>query len=107
MAFPQLEQHQSEAFQLCTMNRSLQQRVQALGEEASLEEITCFPLSLQNELQQSQVAWSKKNKMQTEQFNTPNSWSRSFLHLIVVRRGKKCTLLQRNLKTLNLNVTKH
>lgn len=62
MAFPQLEQHQSEAFQLRTMNRSLQQRVQALGEEASLEEITCFPLSLQNELQQSQVAWSKKTR---------------------------------------------
>ncbi|XP_060769204.1 BICD family-like cargo adapter 2 [Neoarius graeffei] len=51
----ELEQHQSEAFQLRTMNRSLQQRVQALGEEASLEEITCFPLSLQNELQQSQA----------------------------------------------------
>lgn len=58
MAFPQLEQHQSEAFQLRTMNRSLQQRVQVLGEEASLEEITCFPLSLQNELQQSQVAYT-------------------------------------------------
>ncbi|MCJ8748809.1 hypothetical protein PDJAM_G00168930 [Pangasius djambal] len=51
----ELEQHQSEAFQLRTLNRSLQQRVQALGEEASLEEITCFPMSLQNELQQSQA----------------------------------------------------
>ncbi|KAF5891122.1 BICD family-like cargo adapter 2, partial [Clarias magur] len=50
----ELEQHQSEGFQLRTMNRSLQQKVQALGEEASLEEMTCFPLSLQNELQQSQ-----------------------------------------------------
>ncbi|KAK3509074.1 hypothetical protein QTP70_020216 [Hemibagrus guttatus] len=54
----ELEQHQSEVFQLCTMNRSLQQRVQALGEEASLEEITSFPLSLQNELQQSQATES-------------------------------------------------
>ncbi|TSL34529.1 BICD family-like cargo adapter 2 [Bagarius yarrelli] len=51
----ELEQHQSEVFQLRTMNRSLQQRVQALGEEASLEEITSYPLSLQNELQQSQA----------------------------------------------------
>ncbi|XP_053473412.1 BICD family-like cargo adapter 2 [Ictalurus furcatus] len=51
----ELEQHQSEAFQLRTMNRTLQQKVQAFGEEASLEETTCFPLSLQNELQQSQA----------------------------------------------------
>ncbi|XP_027034412.2 BICD family-like cargo adapter 2 [Tachysurus fulvidraco] len=51
----ELEQHQTEVFQLRTMNRSLQQRVQALGEEASLEENTCFPLSLQSELQQSQA----------------------------------------------------
>ncbi|KAF7688861.1 BICD family-like cargo adapter 2 [Silurus meridionalis] len=50
----ELEQHQSEAFQLRTMNRSLQQKIQVLGEEASLEEVTCFPLSLQSELQQSQ-----------------------------------------------------
>ncbi|KAG7314513.1 hypothetical protein KOW79_021816 [Hemibagrus wyckioides] len=54
----ELEQHQSEVFQLRTINRSLQQRVQALGEEASLEEITSFPLSLQNELQQSQATES-------------------------------------------------
>ncbi|XP_036435702.1 BICD family-like cargo adapter 2 isoform X1 [Colossoma macropomum] len=51
----ELEQEHSVVFQLRTMNRSLQQRVQALGEEASLGETTCFPLSLQNELQQSQA----------------------------------------------------
>ncbi|KAI4875732.1 hypothetical protein NFI96_024247 [Prochilodus magdalenae] len=51
----ELEQEHSVVFQLRTMNRSLQQRVQAIGEEASLGETTCFPLSLQNELQQSQA----------------------------------------------------
>ncbi|KAG9281997.1 BICD family-like cargo adapter 2 isoform X1 [Astyanax mexicanus] len=51
----ELEQEHSVVFQLRTMNRSLQQKVEALGEEASLGETTCFPLSLQNELQQSQA----------------------------------------------------
>ncbi|KAL7834472.1 hypothetical protein SRHO_G00287190 [Serrasalmus rhombeus] len=51
----ELEQEHSVVFQLRTMNRNLQQRVQALGEEASLGETACFPLSLQNELQQSQA----------------------------------------------------
>lgn len=51
----ELEQQQSELFQLRTMNRNLQQKVQHLGEEASLDETTCFPLSLQNELQQCQA----------------------------------------------------
>ncbi|CAM4536222.1 unnamed protein product [Leuciscus chuanchicus] len=52
----ELEQEHSTVFQLRTVNRTLQQRVQALGEEASLGEATCFPLSLQSEIQQCQVA---------------------------------------------------
>ncbi|KAI2664259.1 BICD family-like cargo adapter 2 [Labeo rohita] len=51
----ELEQEHSTVFQLRTVNRTLQQRVQALGEEASLGEATCFPLSLQSEIQQSQA----------------------------------------------------
>ncbi|XP_051552105.1 BICD family-like cargo adapter 2 [Myxocyprinus asiaticus] len=50
----ELEQEHSIVFQLSTVNRTLQQRVQALGEEASLGEATCFPMSLQSEIQQSQ-----------------------------------------------------
>ncbi|XP_016385235.1 bicaudal D-related protein 2-like [Sinocyclocheilus rhinocerous] len=52
----ELEQEHSTVFQLRTVNRTLQQRVEALGEEANLGETTCFPLSLQSEIQQSQVA---------------------------------------------------
>ncbi|KAL2095109.1 hypothetical protein ACEWY4_009828 [Coilia grayii] len=51
----ELEQEHSVVFQLHTRNHALQQRVQALGEEASLGETTSFPLSLQSEIQQSQA----------------------------------------------------
>ncbi|XP_051970792.1 LOW QUALITY PROTEIN: BICD family-like cargo adapter 2 [Xyrauchen texanus] len=51
----ELEQEHSIVFQLRTVNRTLQQRVQALGEEASLGEATCFTMSLQSEIQQSQA----------------------------------------------------
>nr|XP_055056418.1 BICD family-like cargo adapter 2 isoform X1 [Misgurnus anguillicaudatus] len=51
----ELEQEHSIVFQLRTVNRTLQQKVEALGEEASLGEPTCFPLSLQSEIQQSQA----------------------------------------------------
>lgn len=51
----ELEQEHSTVFQLRTVNRTLQQRVQSLGEEASLGEATCFPLSLQSEIQQCQA----------------------------------------------------
>ncbi|XP_056602720.1 BICD family-like cargo adapter 2 isoform X1 [Triplophysa dalaica] len=51
----ELEQEHSIVFQLRTLNRTLQQKVEALGEEASLGEATCFPLSLQSEIQQSQA----------------------------------------------------
>lgn len=58
LALSQLEQEHSIVFQLRTLNRTLQQKVEALGEEASLGEATCFPLSLQSEIQQSQVAFT-------------------------------------------------
>ncbi|KPP63165.1 hypothetical protein Z043_118599 [Scleropages formosus] len=51
----ELDQERSSVFQLRTLNHSLQQRVQVLGEEASLVEAPCFPLSLQCEIQQSQA----------------------------------------------------
>ncbi|XP_026887624.2 BICD family-like cargo adapter 2 [Electrophorus electricus] len=51
----ELDQEHSVVFQLRTANRSFQQRLQTLGDEASLKESTCFPMSLQNELQQSQA----------------------------------------------------
>ncbi|XP_031427354.1 BICD family-like cargo adapter 2 [Clupea harengus] len=51
----ELEQEHSTVFQLHTLNRTLQHRVQALGEEVSLGETTSFPLSLQSEIQQSQA----------------------------------------------------
>uniref|UniRef100_A0A9J8BY22 BICD family-like cargo adapter 2 n=1 Tax=Cyprinus carpio carpio TaxID=630221 RepID=A0A9J8BY22_CYPCA len=51
----ELEQEHSAVFQLRTVNRTLQQRVEALGEEANLGETPCFPLSLQSEIQQSQA----------------------------------------------------
>ncbi|XP_076129980.1 BICD family-like cargo adapter 2 isoform X1 [Alosa pseudoharengus] len=51
----ELEQEHSTVFRLQTHNRTLQHRVQALGEEVSLGETTSFPLSLQCELQQSQA----------------------------------------------------
>ncbi|KAL4608666.1 BICD family-like cargo adapter 2 [Arapaima gigas] len=51
----ELDQERSSAFQLRTLYHSLQQRMQVLGEEASLVETTCFPLSLQSEIQQSQA----------------------------------------------------
>ncbi|XP_076867152.1 BICD family-like cargo adapter 2 [Brachyhypopomus gauderio] len=51
----EVEQEQSVAFQLRTANGNLQERLRTLGDEASLGEGTCFPLSLQNELQQSQA----------------------------------------------------
>ncbi|TRZ01047.1 hypothetical protein DNTS_033663 [Danionella cerebrum] len=55
LALSQLEQEHSTVFQLRTLNRTLQQRVEALGEEASLGEAFCLPLSLQSEIQQSQA----------------------------------------------------
>ncbi|KAG7483553.1 hypothetical protein MATL_G00039570 [Megalops atlanticus] len=51
----ELDQERSTVFQLHTLNHSLKQRVQALGEEVSLTQTTCFPLSLQCEIQQSQA----------------------------------------------------
>ncbi|XP_066518153.1 BICD family-like cargo adapter 2 [Hoplias malabaricus] len=51
----ELEQEHSVVFQMRTMNHGLQLRLQSLGDEASLGETTSFPLSLQNELQQSQA----------------------------------------------------
>ncbi|KAJ8347540.1 hypothetical protein SKAU_G00261290 [Synaphobranchus kaupii] len=51
----ELDQERSTVFQLRTLTHSLKQRVRALGEEASLSESTCFPLSLQCEIQQSQA----------------------------------------------------
>ncbi|XP_052447778.1 BICD family-like cargo adapter 2 [Carassius gibelio] len=51
----ELEQEQTTVFQLRTVNHTMQQRVEALGEEANLGETTCFPLSLQSEIQQSQA----------------------------------------------------
>ncbi|XP_035288774.1 BICD family-like cargo adapter 2 isoform X1 [Anguilla rostrata] len=51
----ELDQERSTVFQLRTLTHSLKQRVQALGEEASLSETTCFPLSLQCEIQQTQA----------------------------------------------------
>ncbi|XP_051529975.1 BICD family-like cargo adapter 2 [Myxocyprinus asiaticus] len=51
----ELEQEHSIVFQLRTANRTLQQRVEALGEETSPGEATCFPMSLQSEIQQSQA----------------------------------------------------
>lgn len=59
----QLEQEHSTVFQLHTLNRTLQHRVQALGEEVSLGETTSFPLSLQSEIQQSQVLWLPQLKL--------------------------------------------
>ncbi|KAJ8388303.1 hypothetical protein AAFF_G00134570 [Aldrovandia affinis] len=51
----ELDQERSTVFQLRTLTHSLKQRVQALGEEVSLSETTCFPLSLQCEIEQSQT----------------------------------------------------
>ncbi|XP_030648985.1 BICD family-like cargo adapter 2 [Chanos chanos] len=51
----ELEQEHSVVFQLRTVNRTLEQRIQALGEEVTLGESVCFPLSLQSEIQQSQA----------------------------------------------------
>ncbi|KAG9351488.1 hypothetical protein JZ751_022738 [Albula glossodonta] len=51
----ELDQERSTVFQLRTLTHSLKQRVQSLGEEVSLSETTCFPLSLQCEIQQSQA----------------------------------------------------
>ncbi|XP_063060057.1 BICD family-like cargo adapter 2 isoform X1 [Engraulis encrasicolus] len=51
----ELELEHSTVFQLHTLNHTLQQRVTALGEEASLGVTTAFPLSLQSEIQQCQA----------------------------------------------------
>ncbi|KAJ8267076.1 hypothetical protein GJAV_G00138060 [Gymnothorax javanicus] len=51
----ELDQERSTVFQLQTMTHNLKQKVQALGQQTSLNETTCFPLSLECELQQSQA----------------------------------------------------
>ncbi|XP_028840752.1 BICD family-like cargo adapter 2 isoform X2 [Denticeps clupeoides] len=51
----ELEQEHSAVFQLHSQNHVLQQRVLALGEEASLVDNTNLPLSIQGEIQLSQA----------------------------------------------------
>ncbi|GAA6232193.1 bicaudal D-related protein 2-like isoform X1 [Lates japonicus] len=51
----EIEQEQGVVFELRTLNRSLQQKAQSLGEESILDSAHTQPLSLLSEIQQSQA----------------------------------------------------
>uniref|UniRef100_W5M1F4 BICD family-like cargo adapter 2 n=1 Tax=Lepisosteus oculatus TaxID=7918 RepID=W5M1F4_LEPOC len=87
----ELAQERSEAFELQTLNHSLQSRVQALGEKISLAEPASLARSLKSEIEQTQKSSWQRETMNVSTVVT-NHYNFLKVHARIISQAKKCIL---------------